>query len=106
MQVCQARERYVRWLLTTRELSVHTIRAYESDITALEGFLGSRSSVEDIRRERLLDFVEEQRNAGLAARSIRRRTSGLRGFCAWLQASHLIEFDPWSGITLSLGRTR
>jgi site-specific recombinase XerC len=35
MQVCQAREQYVRWLLVAKDLSPQTIRAYESDIAAL-----------------------------------------------------------------------
>jgi hypothetical protein len=36
MQVCQAREQYVRWLLVAKDLSPHTVRADESDIAALE----------------------------------------------------------------------
>jgi hypothetical protein len=30
MQLCQAREQYFRWLLVTKDLSPHTIRAYET----------------------------------------------------------------------------
>ncbi len=106
MRVCQARERYIRWLLITRDLSPHTIRAYESDIAAFEKYLGERASVEHIDRRSLLAFVEEQRSAGLASRSVRRRVSGLRGFCTWLQSCGLLDTDPLSGATLSLGGSR
>jgi site-specific recombinase XerD len=41
MQVHQAREQYVRWLHVTRDLSPHTVRAYDADITALERHLGT-----------------------------------------------------------------
>ncbi len=106
MRVCQARERYVRWLLAARDLSPHTIRAYDSDIAVFERYLGERATVERIDRGSLLAFVEDQRATGLASRSIRRRASVLRGFCAWLQSHSLLESDPWAGTRLKLGRSR
>jgi len=35
MQIDQARKRYRRWLLATRDLSLHTIRAYDADLASL-----------------------------------------------------------------------
>ena len=43
MHVCQAREQYVRWLAVTKDLSPHTIRAYDSDIATFERHLGDSS---------------------------------------------------------------
>jgi len=106
MQVCQARERYVRWLLVTKDLSPHTIRAYESDIAAFERHLGIRALVEQIDRDRLIAFMEEQREVGLCSTSIRRRASGLRGFCTWLLSCRLLGSDPWVGTTVAAGRSR
>jgi integrase/recombinase XerC len=106
MQVCQAREQYVRWLLVTRDLSPHTIRAYDSDIVAFEQHLGIRALVNQIDRDRLVRFMEEQRTAGLCSTSIRRRASGLRGFCKWLLSRHLLASDPWAGTTVAVGRSR
>jgi site-specific recombinase XerD len=106
MQVRQAREEYVRWLLITRDLSPHTIRAYDSDISAFERHLGTRAFVSRIDRDRLVGFIEEQRAAGLSATSIRRRASGLRGFCRWLLSRRLLEADPWAGTTVAVGRSR
>jgi site-specific recombinase XerD len=106
MRLCVARERYIRWLRSTRELSPHTIRAYDSDIAAFERYLGERAGIEQIDGGSLLAFVEDQRAAGLASTSIRRRASGLRGFCTWLQSCCLLESDPWTGVTLRLGRSR
>jgi site-specific recombinase XerD len=59
MHVCQAREQYVRWLLVTKDLSPHTIRAYESDVAAFERHLGIRALVNQIDRDPLLAFMEE-----------------------------------------------
>jgi integrase/recombinase XerD len=106
MQVCQARKQYVRWLLVTRDLSPHTIRAYDGDIVAFERHLGVRALVEQIDRECLLAFMEDQQAAGLSSRSIRRRASGLRGFCRWLLSCSLLEADPWVGTTVAVGRSR
>lgn len=106
MQVCQAREQYVRWLLVARDLSPHTIRAYDSDIGALERHLGSRAHIGHLDRRRLIGFLEEQRAAGLSPTSVRRRASGLRGFCKWLLASGLLESDPLVDVAISAGRSR
>ena len=106
MQVCHARAEYVRWLLVTRDLSPHTIRAYDSDIAALERHLGTRARVEQIDQARLVSFIEAQRAAGLASTSIRRRAAGLRGFCRWLLSCRLLPTDPWAGTSVAVGRAR
>lgn len=106
MQVAHARVEYVRWLLITRDLSPHTIRAYEGDIAAFERHVGAHARVESIDREQLFGFMEAQREAGLASTSIRRRASGLRGFCRWLSSLKLLVGDPWAGTTVAVGRAR
>jgi site-specific recombinase XerD len=106
MQVRHAREQYVRWLLVTRDLSPHTIRAYDGDIAAFERYLGIRAFVRQIDRDRLVAFMEHQRAAGLSPSSIRRRASGVRGFCRWLLSRRLLKADPWVGTTIALGRSR
>ena len=106
MQVRRAREQYVRWLIVTRDLSEHTVRAYDGDIAAFERHLGASAPVSDIDCDRLVTFLEEQRTAGLASTTIRRRASGLRGFCKWLLSSGLLPSDPWLGAQISAGRSR
>jgi site-specific recombinase XerD len=59
MQVCHAREQHFRWLLVTKDLSPHTIRAYETDIASFERHLGIRALVNQIDREPLVAFMEE-----------------------------------------------
>ena len=106
MQVAQAREEYVRWLLVTRDLSPHTIRAYNGDIAAFERHLGTSAIVGHIDRDRVLEFMEAQRAAGMSSTSIRRRACGLRGFCRWLLSRCLLDSDPWAGVTVAVGRAR
>lgn len=106
MQVCHAREQYVRWLRVTRDLSPHTVRAYDSDIAAFERHVGERARVGEIDQDHLMAFIEAQRAAGLATTSVRRRASGLRSFCNWLLQSRLLDSDPWAGATVAVGRPR
>ncbi|HEU4739109.1 MAG TPA: tyrosine-type recombinase/integrase, partial [Solirubrobacterales bacterium] len=106
MQLKQAREDYLRWLLATRDLSPHTVRAYQSDLARFEGFAGAGAKVEDLSRSTLIDFLESQRSAALSPASLRRRASALRGFSRWLHGQGLIRTDPWLGASFAAGRGR
>lgn len=106
MKVRHAREKYVRWLVATQDLSPHTIRAYDSDIAAFERHLGAQAVVNRIDQASVMAFIEEQQAAGLSSTSIRRRASGLRGFCRWLMACRLLQTDPWMGATVVVARSR
>jgi len=106
MQVCQAREQYVRWLRVAKDLSPHTIRAYDSDIAAFERYLGGVAAVGQIDQDRIVGFMEDLRADGLSPKSIRRRASGLRGFCRWLLSRGLLESDPSIDVPVLVGRSR
>lgn len=106
MQLHEARHAYVRWLSATRDLSEHTIRAYDGDIAAFERIVGATSAVATIDRAAIVDFLEHLREGGLSPRTIRRRASGNRGMCRWLLAIGVLDNDPWTGVTLPAGTTR
>jgi hypothetical protein len=50
MQVCKAREQNFRWLLVTKDLSPHTIRAYETR-TGGRGERGKGEEIREIERD-------------------------------------------------------
>jgi len=106
LQISQARTGYVRWLLATRDLSPHTIRAYDGDLASFERHADADTDVKEIDRDSLLSFVEKQKAGGLSPASLRRRASALRGFCRWLLSQELLDADPWNGASLALGRSR
>jgi len=106
MRIDDARKQYVRWLLATRDLSPHTVRAYVHDIAALERQLGEAATLAQIDRESLFRFLEDARHEGLSPRTIRRRASGVRGFCRWLVSNNLLGSDPWIGTPIPSGRAR
>jgi site-specific recombinase XerD len=106
LRVYEAHRQYISWLLATKDLSPHTIRAYDSDVGAFECHLGRGALVARIDQPRFVAFVEEMRAEGLAATSIRRRVSSVRGFCNWLIACRLLEENPSLGIVFSMGQRR
>lgn len=106
MQIDQARTRYVRWLLATRDLSPHTIRAYDGDLASFERYVSADFEVQAIDQDRVISFIEQQKAAALSPASLRRRAAALRGFCRWLLSQGLLVADPWSGASLALGRSR
>ncbi|HEY7950217.1 MAG TPA: tyrosine-type recombinase/integrase [Solirubrobacterales bacterium] len=106
MQISEARARYIRWLLATKDLSPHTIRAYDGDLLSLERHLDPPGDIVGLDRESVISFIEIQKANGLSPASLKRRTSSLRGFCRWLVAQDLLAADPWNGANLVLGRPR
>lgn len=106
MQIDQARTQYIRWLLATRDLSPHTIRAYSGDLASFERYLGAAFEVQEIDQDSVISFIEQQKAEALSPASLRRRAAALRGFCRWLLSQGLLVSDPWSGASLALGRAR
>lgn len=106
MRIDQARGRYIRWLLATRDLSPHTIRAYEADLSSFQRYLGANFVAVEIDQEDVLSFIEQQKATKLAPASLRRRAAALRGFCRWMLAKGLLTHDPWSDTSLALDRPR
>ena len=61
MQIDQTRTRYIRWLLATRDLSPHTIRAYDSDLASFERYVGADFDVRQTRLQALASRLPTDR---------------------------------------------
>lgn len=106
MRIREARAAYIRWLRVTKDVSPHTIRAYDGDLAHLERFLGSAASVDRFDREDVVSFFEQQKADGLAASSLRRRASAVRGFCRWMHSEGWIGAELQSGTSIARSRSR
>lgn len=106
MQIDQARGRYIRWLLATRDLSPHTIRAYDADLASFERYVGAGFTAAEIEQDNVISFIEREKAANLSPASLKRRVAALRGFCRWMLSQGLLAVDPWNGASLALGRPR
>jgi len=102
MLIQDARREYVEWMSSTQGLSVHTVRAYAGDLTALQRHIGQAASVEQLSSEIVLDFIADLRSCGASDRSIRRRVAGVRSFTKWLIRAGLLDHDPLATLTVRL----
>jgi integrase/recombinase XerD len=89
-------ERFEDYLRFERGLSSKTAEAYAADLVQFVSFAEQEghASPTVIDAEALREFVYRLKAAGLAASSIRRKISALRGYFGFLQAEGLIESDP------------
>lgn len=106
MQIDQARGRYIRWLLATRDLSPHTIRAYDADLASFERYVGAGFAASEVEWDNLISFIEREKATNLSPASLKRRAAALRGFCRWMLSQGLLAVDPWNGASLALGQPR
>lgn len=102
MHLGQATRSYIEWLETTRSMSEHTLRAYGGDLAALTDQLGANTPAESVSADKLIEFMVGQRQHGLAAATIRRRASAVRGFCRWLQRIDAVSDDPWRDVDIRI----
>jgi site-specific recombinase XerD len=102
MLVSAARSEYEEWLVSSRDLSGHTSKAYRADLEIYEKHFGTGMKVNDITSASVMTFVASQRKSGLSASSVRRRASSIRGFCRWLHRADYLPSDPWDRLALDL----
>lgn len=107
MQLTPQAHEFDRWLRTTQDLSIHTVRAYGDDVAALERFLGGTFLVGDLGVNEIYAFIEHLASVRrLSSSSIRRRLCGVRRFCAWLHERELLAEDPVPLVNVRLSRPR
>jgi len=87
---------YERHLVSERDLTPHTVRAYVADIGAMLDHvvrLGG-SSVADIDLRSLRSWLAKQQTTGHSRTTIARRATAARVFTAWLNRTGRVSVDP------------
>src|SRR3954451_18505692 len=78
-----------------RRLSVHTVEAYERDLSELAVFLErSKRSLATATLELLRRFLAQQTSLGYARTSIARRVGAIRTFYRWALRGGVVDGDP------------
>jgi len=80
-------ERYLASLSRERRLSSHTAAAYRADLLGFAAWLATQEVARwaDVDSQRVRQYAAECHRSGLAARSIQRRLSAIRGFYRYLE---------------------
>ncbi len=98
-------ERFIDYLRFERGVSERTLEAYDHDVTRLAAFLAARGkrAAEAATSADLRAFVMRLKDLGLAASSIARNISAIRGYFGFLVAEHLTTADPSEKIQMPRG---
>jgi integrase/recombinase XerC len=98
-------KRFILHLGIERNLSEHTISAYESDLKQFMAFLrdqlGSRKvNVRSIDRLSIRHFLSHLRSRGAKGTTLRRKLAAIRGFTKYLCLREDLEADPAAAIRM------
>src|SRR5688572_4397435 len=95
-EIRDAASRFVRACAAERNLSSHTLRAYEADLEAFAEWCERQhiSSLSDLDRTKLRRFVAGLADRRYARRTIARKTSAVRSLLRWAVVHDLIDVDP------------
>lgn len=90
---------FLTHLAKERNLSPHTVSAYERDLAALESYLNASSGVdgwawERVDRLAVRGYVAHLARRGIGKRSIARALSAVRTFFRYLQINEIVEANP------------
>ncbi|HXN07966.1 MAG TPA: site-specific tyrosine recombinase XerD [Nitrospiria bacterium] len=87
---------FLNYITVEKGLSPNTIEAYRRDLAKFLIFLKNRrvSSIEKIKKENLLQFLDHYRSRGLSSSSLNRTLSSLRMFFRFLQMESILTVDP------------
>ncbi len=103
----RAMEAFHRHMLQ-QDLSEHTVRAFDSDLRLLAGFLGSRTPIDTIspaRLERFLNYLRYERGVPCKPKSLARRLTTLKVFFSWLMEEGPLSADPAAPLVHQAVRT-
>ena len=86
---------FVEHLTIERGLSVNTVKAYSSDLSALSGYFADRGlSWRDADRDVMLDFLDFLRDSGMESATIARHLVAMKMFYRYSVAENFTESDP------------
>lgn len=109
---------FTAYLSVEKGLSKNTVDSYMNDLSKFKGFLEARGiAIEAFKKDDVVDFVEELKDAGLSAASLCRVLSSIRGLARYFLVQGVISEDPvenlqspkkWETLpkALSLGEVR
>ena len=91
----QAANEFADYLQSARGYSSNTVKAYETDVLDLAGFLEKLevSDVGQVDLDHVRDWLFAADQVGLAKSTLARKSAAIRSFSAWLKKNDLVEVD-------------
>src|SRR4051812_39798350 len=92
---------FLKFLALNRNLSAHTVRAYESDLTQYIGYVAADADSKkrdlqpsQLNRESLRGFLGQLHKQGLSRATAARKLAAVRTFLRYLRREEIIDDDP------------
>lgn len=86
---------FLSYLTVEKGLSQNTVESYRLDLKGFSAFLSKKGiPLENFKKEDIIDYISERRDNGIAASSICRLLSSLKGFAKYLIIEKIINEDP------------
>jgi len=96
MLFSEARDEFMRHCAVAKNLSDHTLRAYEIDLREFQSFVGGDVEVSTVDRRLLRRYLDHLFNTrGLKETSVKRRLACLKVMFRWLETDEVIEISPF-----------
>ncbi len=91
---------FLEYLMLEKKYSIHTIKAYRTDLISLQDFcrrnLSVRRKISDIHYSQIRSWIVDLVEAKVSNRSINRKISSLTSFYKYLQKIKIIQNNPLS----------
>ena len=86
---------FADYLQSARGYSKHTVKAYETDVLDLVGWLGGREveTLDALDLEQVREWLYELDQKGLVKTTLARKSAAIRSFSAWLHKNGKIDVD-------------
>jgi len=86
---------FADYLQAARGYSKHTVKAYETDVLDLVGWLAKReiTHVSDLELEQIREWLYELDQKGLTKTTLARKSAAIRAFSLWLVKTETLEID-------------
>ncbi len=93
-------DQFMDYLALERGASPHTRSAYTRDLASFAEWLGAKriASWNAVNRRHVLDYLLDQREAGLKTTSLARRLAAVKSFFRYLTQEGLLAADPTSAM--------
>lgn len=93
-------DKFLKYAITEKRFSEHTVTAYEKDLRQFLEFIGieSESELTEVKSSLIRSWMVSLLENDYSALSVHRKLSTLRTFFKWLQREGVIEKDPMKSI--------
>lgn len=102
MLIKDACEQFLIYSRCTKNLSPHTIKAYERDLTTFQIITGRNTPIIDYDRHKIRTYVNALFEDGLSKATVKRRLACLKTLFKWLENEELIEMSPFYRLDLKI----